>query len=179
MKTPMPDQVFEVATAGRRVRVVTGLCLGLTIAAEIFVGVIFFRDHKVPMAVRLIVLPLITTLGPAIVGGIWYGARLKSFTISDGALLVKRAFHTPRFELAGLKSAETSREPMKWASKIYGNDGLGAIAGSYRSKQWGKFKAYLTDANNAVVLRWADDRCVIVSPKHTQPFIHALRKYMD
>jgi Bacterial PH domain len=178
MKVSRPDQSYEPAALCLRVRLITILCLVLTVGAGIVISILQLREHSLPEHIRYVVFPLCWVLGPSIVGGVWFGARLKGYLISDGALLVKRTFYTPRFDLAGLSSVEITREPMKWALKVYGNDGLGAIAGTFRSKQWGKFKAYLTDNKCAVVLRWTDGRCVIVSPKQTDYFIQELKKHM-
>ena len=80
-----------------------------------------------------------------------------------------------RFPLAGLVSASPDREALRGAWKMRGNDGLGAVAGRFRSKRLGAFRAYLTDAEHAVVLRWPD-RCVVISPEQHSWFIETVRK---
>jgi hypothetical protein len=54
--------------------------------------------------------------------------------------------------------------------KIGGNGGLGAIRGRFKSKRIGKFDAFLTDTDHAVVLRWPD-KTVAVSPADPEFFI--------
>ena len=63
---------------------------------------------------------------------------------------------------------------MRWAIRIRGNGGLGAIRGRYWSKRLGKFDAFLTGSENAVVLRWPD-KVVAVSPADTEFFIYSAR----
>jgi hypothetical protein len=58
---------------------------------------------------------------------------------------------------------------------MVGNDGLGAISGRFRSKRLGWFRAYVTDGERAVVLRWPD-RCVVISPDQPSWFIETVRK---
>ena len=80
-----------------------------------------------------------------------------------------------RFPLAGLVGATVDREAMRGAWKLYGNDGLGAVSGRYRSKRLGPFRAYLTDVEHAVVLRWSAG-CVVISPQQHSYFVEAVRK---
>jgi len=51
---------------------------------------------------------------------------------------------------------------------------VGSIRGSFRSKRLGKFYAFVTDTEKAVVLRWPD-KAVAVSPMDTEFFIHMAR----
>jgi hypothetical protein len=62
------------------------------------------------------------------------------------------------------------REVLHRARKIWGNGGLGAIRGRFKSKRIGKFDAFLTDTDHAVVLRWPD-KTVAVSPADPEFFI--------
>jgi hypothetical protein len=64
---------------------------------------------------------------------------------------------------------------MRHAWKVHGNDGLGAVAGRFRNKRLGAFRAYLTDTEHAVVLRWPD-RCLVISPQQDSFFLEAVRK---
>ena len=72
-------------------------------------------------------------------------------------------------------TAFLARQPMRHAWKLYGNDGLGAYSGRFRSRRLGAFRAYLSDAERAVVLRWPD-RCVVISPEQPSYFLEAVRK---
>jgi len=179
MKGPLPDQTFEPAPICARIRLIETICIVATVVAGGVIGVHLYREPGLSQALRTTVLALCWAMGPLVVAGVWFGYRLKRYALSNGVLRVERAFHSPSFDLVGLSSVDLTENPMKWALKINGNDGLGSISGSFRSKQWGKFKAYLSDNHNAVVLRWTDGRCVIVSPKHTQLFIQTLRKRLN
>ena len=79
-----------------------------------------------------------------------------------------------RLPLAGLVAVETDREALRGAWKIFGNDGLGAYAGRFRSRKLGRFRAYVSDPAWAVVLRWPD-RCLVVSPAQPGEFTDAVR----
>jgi len=77
--------------------------------------------------------------------------------------------------LAGLIAAERDPQVLKGARKVWGNSGLGAIRGSFRSKRLGKFEAFLTDTEHAVVLRWPD-KVLVVSPADPEFFIYSARR---
>ena len=64
---------------------------------------------------------------------------------------------------------------MCWALKVRGNGGLGSIRGRFWSKRMGKFDAFLTGTENAVVLTWPASK-VTVSPADPEFFIHIVRK---
>ncbi len=93
----------------------------------------------------------------------------------EAELQVELPFRTARFPLEGLKDVTPDREALRGARKIIGNDGLRAISGRFRSKRLGRFHAYVTDGERAVVLRWPD-RCVVISPDQHSLFIETVRK---
>jgi MFS family permease len=80
-----------------------------------------------------------------------------------------------RRPLSGLVEVVRDPEVLKGAFKLWGNGGVGAIRGCFRSKRLGKFEAFLTDTEHAVVLRWPD-RVVAVSPADPEFFIYSARK---
>ena len=99
---------------------------------------------------------------------------MRRYRLSGDEIVIARAWLTVRFPLVGLTAVETDREALRGAWKIMGNDGLGAYAGRFRSKKLGNFRAYVSDPECAVVLRWPD-RCFVVSPAQPGEFIDAVR----
>jgi hypothetical protein len=93
-------------------------------------------------------------------------SRVSRFFITENSLVLNKK----SYPLAGLLSAERDSRIMCWAFKTRGNGGLGAIRGRFWSTRVGKFEAFLTGTENAVVLRWPD-RVVAVSPADPEFFI--------
>jgi hypothetical protein len=93
-------------------------------------------------------------------------SKVARFAIKNNCLVLGKK----RFPLEGMEAAERDPEVLRWAVKVYGNGGLGAIRGRYWSRRLGKFEAFLTGTENAVVLRWPDKK-VVVSPADTEFFI--------
>jgi hypothetical protein len=165
------DVEFAPADIGLRVRMVTTISIAvLPIVVAVFVAIGPARDTGERWLVVLV--PLISLL---VMGGILLGARVRCYRLVGGELRVQRALQTVRFPLGGLLEVVPDREVFRWARKIRGNAGLGAIAGRFRSKRMGTFLTYVTDTEYAVVLRWPD-HCLVVSPQQRSLFIEAVRK---
>jgi hypothetical protein len=97
-------------------------------------------------------------------------ARVARFAIEDNCLVVG----TKRYPLEGLVDIARNPGVMHFAFRTYGDGGLGGIRGSFWSTRIGKFEAFLTNTENAVVLRWPD-RVVAVSPADPEFFIACAR----
>ena len=93
----------------------------------------------------------------------------------DDELRIELPFRTVRISLAGLQSATPDRDALRHKFKIAGNDGLGSISGRFRSRHLGPFRAYVSDGDHAVVLRWPD-RCLVISPQQHSVFVEVVRK---
>jgi hypothetical protein len=76
--------------------------------------------------------------------------------------------------LVGLTRMERDPHILKWACRLGGNGGLGAIRGRFWSKRVGKFEAFMTDPEKAVVLRWPD-QTLAVSPQDPDFFMYTVR----
>lgn len=166
----LPDAGFAPAPPGARVRLATLLSVVLVVLATVVLAVLMLRDRHVPRPMFVIVI-----IAPAGAVLTWLAARIRRYRLVGHELLVELPFHIVRFPLAGLLDATPDREAMRHAWKVYGNDGLGAVAGRFRNKRLGAFRAYLTDTEYAVVLRWPD-RCLVISPQQNFFFLEAVRK---
>jgi hypothetical protein len=167
----LPDAEFAPAPAGARVRLATMLSSVVVVLAIVAAVVLMARDrHPPPRPVfgAVAVIPVAFALAV-------FAGRMRRYRLVGGELRMEFLFRTVRFPLAGLVSATADREAMRHAWRMYGNDGLGGISGRFRSKRLGFFRAYLTDPEHAVVLRWPG-RCLVISPDHPSSFIEAVRK---
>jgi hypothetical protein len=113
-------------------------------------------------------------------------ARVSKFRIEENSLVLGKE----RLPLEGMVSAERDPEVLRKARRICGNAlqppsgftwfssrsraKLCAITGSFRSERLGRFYAFLTDTEHAVVLRWPD-KVVAVSPSDPEFFILMVR----
>jgi hypothetical protein len=170
------DLSFAPAPACGRVRITTALPFGVVLGiTALFIGMAVQDMDREPAWVTGLRMALAPGLGLLVISLIWVGARVRAFRLVGAELIVDRRFHKPRFALAGLESIELDRAAMEGARKQVGNDGLGAIAGRFRSKKLGAFRVYLTNPQNAVVLRWPG-QTLVVSPDRSFEFIEAVRE---
>jgi hypothetical protein len=167
----VPDAEFAPAPLGARGRITTSIVAATVLIALAVVTVLMLTQRPPPPW------PVFLAIGVTlpVQAVIWYGTRVRRYRLREDELMVERAFRTVRLPLAGLKDAAPDRDAMRGAWKIRGNKGLGTISGRFRSKRLGRFDAYLSDAEHAVVLRWPD-RCVVISPEQHFFFIETVRK---
>lgn len=100
---------------------------------------------------------------------------IRSYQVTDGAILIRRPFWTTRLDLAALKSAEVVPDAMRKSLRTCGNGGVFSFTGWYWSKALGGFRAFVTDLHRTVVLRF-DNRTVVVSPDAPEEFARELEE---
>jgi hypothetical protein len=166
-----PDAEFAPAALGTRVRIMTLVTIVATVVLGAVVGTGLVTDSRSP---RWLVVKTCGIL-PLVFAAIWFTARIQRYRLVGMELQIERRFGTARFSLEGLQQALPDREALRGARTIKANAGLRAISGRFRSKRLGRFHAYVTDAEHAVVLRWPD-RCVVISPEQHSFFIETVRK---
>ncbi len=167
------NQEFESAPMGRRL--VTSAIIIFTVALAGAASSIFVSytrmSAQVPPGTKAIGF-LAPFVGLFVVLPVFFfqRSRVARFRIEENCLVLGRK----RYPLESLVSIARDPEILRWAFRKAGNGGLGAISGRYWSRRVGKFDAFLTGAENAVVLRWAD-KTVAVSPSDPEFFIYCAR----
>ena len=167
------NQSFQSAPLGRRCLIPVSVVGALIVcgAAVNVIRVAMSPAHQEP-SVRVM-----ATFSPVVVLVAYVGAflleraRASHFRIEGNALVLCKK----RYPLEGLLSVERDSKVLRRAVKLWGNGGLGAIRGKYWSKRIGKFDAFLTDTDHAVVLRWPG-RIVAVSPSDPEFFMGSARE---
>lgn len=100
---------------------------------------------------------------------------IRGYVITDDAILIRRLFWTTRLERAGLKSAESVPGAMSKSLRTCGNGGAFSFTGWYWSKSLGFYRAFVTDLNRTVVLRFGS-RTVVISPDDPEGFASELNR---
>jgi len=167
-------ETFPSAPRGRRVYLAMLLAMGAGLAGVVVSLAVTLTPrpgHSQPKQIVAVLLAPALTILVAVPTFLVEGAKTAQFKIEDDVLVLAQK----RYPLAGATEVIRDREVLKGACKVWGNGGLGAIRGKYRSKRIGKFEAFLTDPDHAVVVRWPD-RVVAVSPADPEFFIYSARK---
>jgi DNA-binding transcriptional regulator of glucitol operon len=107
-------------------------------------------------------LPLAIIVGSALF-------TIRGYTVTSDAVLVHRLFWATLLPLAGLQSAQFEPGAMRWSIRTFGNGGLFSFSGFFRNKALGAYRAFVTDPQRTVVLRYST-RTVVVSPEKPEEF---------
>lgn len=169
--TRFADLEFR-APIGLRVRCVTLLVFGILLLLALLPLIVpavprSAFDEWAPFAAPALGLPIVVP--------VMLLSRVKSYRLVGDELHAVRLGRIKRIPLAALRSIEADPQAMERAWKTWGNDGLGAITGRFRSRRLGRFDALLTDAAQAVVLRWPE-RTLVVSPDRPAFFVTSVRE---
>jgi hypothetical protein len=166
----LADAEFAPAPAGARLRLATLISAVLVLFATVALAFMMLRDPHVPR-------PMLAIVG-VIPGSLiltWWTARIRRYRLAGNELLVEFPLRTVRIPLEGLTGVTQDREAMRHAWKVRGNGGLGSYSGRFRNKRLGAFRAFLTDGDHAVVLRWPE-HCLVISPRQDSYFVETLRR---
>jgi hypothetical protein len=98
---------------------------------------------------------------------------VRSYTIGEGALLIRRLFWNTRIDLAGLQSARFDPAAVRGSIRTCGNGGLFSFTGWYWNSQLKSYRAFATDPKQVVVLTF-DKRRVVVTPENPEEFVREL-----
>lgn len=172
-RTPLDEEPeFFAAPAGTRVRVFTWLSFAV-IAGFVVFNVFLAREiQAAPRQFWLVVLS--PCVGLVVVIPVVLYARIRGYRLASGELQVVRLGRINRFALAGLERAEFVPNALTGARKIWGNDGAGAITGTFRSEALGKFEVLATYPGRTVALTWPD-HTLVVSPEPPEKFAESVR----
>jgi len=98
---------------------------------------------------------------------------IRGYGITADGILVHRLFWTTRLPREGLRSASFEPRVMCKSIRTCGNGGFFSFTGWYWSKSLKSYRAFVTDLNRTVVLRY-ENRTVVVSPGEPEDFVREL-----
>ena len=101
---------------------------------------------------------------------------IRSYTIEPNTLAIQRLLWTTRLPLSGLQSAEVVPDVMRGSLRLFGNGGMLSITGLYRNRALGNYRAFVTDLNRTVVLRFPK-RTIVVSPENPDRFVAEISQF--
>jgi hypothetical protein len=138
--------------------VATLLCLAVAM-----IPVVSGATGQLPMLLLADVAPIALLVGCALF-------TIRGYAITPDAILIKRLLWSTRLPRAGIESAVLAPRTMEHSIRVFGNGGLYAIAGWYRNRELGTYRAFITDTDRAIVIRYPD-RTVVLSPGDPEGFI--------
>ena len=112
--------------------------------------------------------PLVVLLGSLLF-------MVRGYVLTESEIEVRRLGWTTVLPLAGLAAVSGEPQGLQGSLRVFGNGGLFGISGWFWNRRFGRFRAYATDPDRAVLLRYRDGRKVLVTPHDVQHFIVRVR----
>lgn len=107
---------------------------------------------------------------PVLVIGIGLLFVVTGYEIEGTVLRVRRLLWATAVPLDGLERAWCDPQAMKGSLRVWGNGGLFSFTGLFQNAALGRYRAFVTDATRAVVLKRARGS-VVVSPADPESFL--------
>ncbi len=164
----IPRLAFS-APWGRAIRIITPLTVILVLAVTLGLVAAAMFDPRTPRWALL--LGLATCGGVLLIPGVFL---VRGYRLEGGdQLVILRPLYVTRVSLSGLHGAEARPEAFKGMVLRVGNGGYGGFIGWFWNRSLGGFRAWVTDPERSVLLRFTD-RQVMISPDDPAAFIAAL-----
>jgi hypothetical protein len=100
---------------------------------------------------------------------------VRGYAITGEAILIRRLFWATRLDRSALTAAEARPRAMRGSLRTCGNGGGFSFTGWYWSKSLGAYRAFVTDLDRTVVLKFGK-RTVVVSPDAPEDFAAELNR---
>jgi hypothetical protein len=100
---------------------------------------------------------------------------VRGYGLTREHILVHRPLWTTRLPRTGVVSVEHQAHAMRGSLRLFGIGGLFGVSGWFSSRALGRYRAFVSDPERTVIVRWAD-RVVVISPSPPESFVAALRE---
>ncbi|MEM8953678.1 MAG: PH domain-containing protein [Verrucomicrobiota bacterium] len=110
-----------------------------------------------------------------LVGSLLFTIRGYALDPNTKTLHIKRLFWNTTVSLEHLESATPDPEAMRNSIRLLGNGGLYSFSGIFRNEQLGTFRSFVTNPKHCVVLKFASEKPIVVSPTDRPDFLELVR----
>lgn len=152
----------------------SGFLKGISIIVSLLLpGISLLVAFTMPMPA----LPVLRTMATALPLAILLAAMpfvVRDYELRGDALYVRRLFWTTRVALGALREVAADPQAGAGSIRLFGNGGLFSFSGWFRNAKLGRYRAFVTDWQRAVILR-ATSCTVVLSPADPAGFVLALQ----
>ncbi len=164
-------QRFEAAPWTTALKTVSSVGTAVLLGVEYALYRAIPHGSRVPFAetfgtLLLLVPPLILTIALLFI--------VNGYELDASALYVQRLFWRSRISLDGLDRAWHDPSAMCRSLRVFGNGGLFSVTGVFHNAALGRYRAFVTDPKQSVVLHFPR-RVVVVSPAYPRAFLGHLK----
>lgn len=100
---------------------------------------------------------------------------VRGYVLTERQIEVRRLGWSTLLPIAGLVAVAGKPEGLRSSLCLFGNGGLFGISGWFWNRRIGRFRAFATDPDRAVLLAYRDGKKVVVTPHDVQHFIVRVR----
>lgn len=151
----------------RSLRVLTTAAVALLLTL-VLIGSLVGPRQSWLWRVAMLGVPLVVLVGSLLF-------MVRGYVLTESQIEVRRFGWSTVLPLAGLAAVSGEPQGLQGSLRLFGNGGLFGISGWFWNRRIGRFRAYATDPERAVLLRYRDGRKVLVTPHDVQHFIVRVR----
>ena len=96
---------------------------------------------------------------------------VRGYVLTPDSIQVRRLGWNTTLPLLGLAAVSGVPDGLRGSLRLFGNGGLFCISGWFWNRRLGRFRAYATDQDRAVLLRYQNGNQIVVTPHDVQHFI--------
>ena len=151
----------------RSLRVLTTAAVALLLALML-IGLLVGPRQSWVWRMAMVGVPLVVLVGSLLF-------MVRGYVLTESQIEVQRLGWSTVLPFAGLAAVSGEPQGLQGSLRLFGNGGLFGISGWFWNRRIGRFRAYATDPERAVLLRYRDGRKVLVTPHDVQHFIVRVR----
>jgi len=151
----------------RSLRVLTTAAVALLLAL-VLIGFLVGPRQSWVWRMAMVGVPLVVLVGSLLF-------MVRGYVLTESQIEVQRLGWRTVLPFAGLAAVSGEPQGLQGSLRLFGNGGLFGISGWFWNRRIGRFRAYATDPQRAVLLRYRDGRKVVVTPHDVQHFIVRVR----
>lgn len=153
----------------RFIKIISVIVTILIVGAFWFAAPISSEDESVPFQIFLYVLPFILLGGSAIF-------IIRGYEINGDYLEIVRVIGRKKYLISEFERAEADPEATSLSIRMMGNGGLYSFSGYFRNEKLGRYRAFVSDKANCVVLYRTSGVPIVVSPENPSEFAQQIQQ---
>lgn len=157
--------IFD-APWGVSLKLITIFSISILVGLPI-IGLLNSAGNGIIWFISMVILPLIILISATFF-------MVRGYELTKDKLFIQRLGWKSGLNLNELQSVEVDPEAMKRSIRTFGNGGLFCYVGKFRNKKLGSYRAFATDPELAVVLKFTD-KVVIVTPDNPGKFVAQIK----
>ncbi|WP_226647617.1 PH domain-containing protein [Microbulbifer variabilis] len=164
----MPLVVFQ-APWSRQLKIISLLSVVLLLAIPFILIGKSQQSPSLLYSIAIALPPIILLLGAAF--------AIRGYSLTNNSLQILRPGWKTSISLEGLREVKVDPKAMQGSVRIFGNSGLFGYVGLFQNQQLGRYRAFVTDQEKALVL-YFPGKTLVITPDKPEYMAEMLRQYI-